>query len=729
MTTFDYRVHGLHCAEEIRALEGTLGKHPGVVRLDFDLLAERMLVELDPHLIPPMAVVAQVARLGMRAEPWGDETADAGRAERLRVGLAVAGGILLGAGFAALAIESGSLLAVIADADHTHAGRLHPVSATLFALAGACGLVTVLPRAWTAIRLRRLDMNVLVVASVLGAVLLGAWSEGAMVVWLFSVAGVLEGWSAGRARRAVSQVMRLTPAHAHVLEAGGERCVPVEQIAPGAVVLVRPGDRVPVDAVVVSGASSVDEGLLTGEAHRVAKGPGDTVLAGGLNGRGALELRATRAASDSVAARMTRMLDEARLKRTATERWIERFARRYTPAVLATAAVVAIVPPLAGMGEWSVWIYRGLVTVLVACPCALVISTPVTVMAAIASAARLGVLVKGGAFLETLAGVGAIVFDKSGVLTEAQPDVVAIEPAEGRAEGEILAHVAAVESRSEHPIARALVRHARLHGVRPEVAREVDALPGRGVVGRFGGRTFWVGSHRLLEERGTPAAPDLLARAAALEATGLTALFCGDDSGPWGLIALRHRVTPGSLEAVRKLKEMGVARVLLLTSESRAVGEALGRTLGADDTRAGLTTEEKTAIVVALSRQHGIVAVVGDGFTGTRPMEAAPVGIAVGPRSTPAAVDAAQIVLADDDLSGVAWIVGHARTTLRVVKQNVAFAIGAKVAFVALAVAGYATLWMAVAADTGATIAVTLNGLRLLRPAPRGPRPTRVPHG
>jgi Zn2+/Cd2+-exporting ATPase len=423
---------------------------------------------------------------------------------------------------------------------------------------------------------------------------------------------------------------------------------------------------------------------------------------------------------------MTRMLDEARLKRTATERWIERFARRYTPAVLATAAVIAVGPPLVGLGAWSDWIYRGLVTILVACPCALVISTPVTVVAAIASAARLGVLVKGGAYLETLARVRAVVFDRSGVLTEAQPDVVAIEPGAGRTEDEILVRVAAVELRSEHPIARALVRFAAARGIQPRPATHAHRLPGRGVEGRYDGRAFWAGSHRLLAERRMEDAT-MLSRAAALEASGLTVVFCGDDAGLWGLIALRERVTSASPEAVRSLRALRVSRILLLTSESRIVGEAVGRALGVDDTRAELGPEDKARIIEELSRRHGVVAVVGDGVAGTRAIEVAPVGIAVGPRSTPAAIDAAEIVLADEDLSGVAWIVAHARTTLRVVKQNVAFAIGAKVAFVALAAAGYATLWMAVAADTGATIVVTLNGLRLLRPAPRGPR-ARVPH-
>jgi Zn2+/Cd2+-exporting ATPase len=730
MTTFDYRVHGLHCAAEIQALEETLGRHPGVVRLQFDLVAERMLVELDPHRISPMAVVAHVARLGMRAEPWADGAAGAEHRDRWRVWLALAGGVLLAAGFAALAIEAGGVLAVLAEADHDHAGPLHPVSATLFALAALTGLVTVLPRAWTALRLRRLDMNILVVAAVVGAVLLGAWSEGAMVVWLFSLAGVLEGWSAARARRAVAGVMRLTPAHAHVLEAGGERCVPIEQVAPGALVLVRPGDRVPVDAVIVSGASTLDEGLLSGETNRVARGPGDPVLAGSLNGHGALEVRATRAASDSVAARMTRMLDEARLKQTATERWIERFARRYTPAVLATAAVIAIVPPLAGLGLWSDWIYRGLVTILVACPCALVISTPVTVVAAIASAARTGVLVKGGAFLETLARVRAVVFDKSGLLTEAQPEVAAIEPVAGRSQEVLLARLLAVESRSEHPIARALVGYGRARALPAVVVGEVDALPGRGVVGRIDGRAFWVGSRRLLEERAPGQAGELLVRAAALEAEGHSVVFCGEDAEVWGLVALRDPVRPASPEAVRALRALGVERVMLLTGASPVVAEALGRALGVDETRAGLAAEDKATVLEELVRRHGVVAVVGDGAGagGTRTMEAAPVAIAVGPRSAPAAVETADIVLADDDLAGVPWIVAHARDALRVVKQNVAFAIGAKVAFVAFAVAGYATLWMAVAADTGATIAVTLNGLRLLRPRVRGPRPRRVPH-
>lgn len=725
-TRHEFRVRGLHCAEEIRQLQDALAHRPGVRALAFDLLAERMVVELDTAVMPLDRLRDEVARLGMQAETWtAVNTAATGgvdRAGRVRTLIAWSGGLLLAAGLLAGAVESGGVLEAL-GADHHGGGHWRPMSGSLFVATALLSLLVILPRALASLRRGHLDMNVLVVASVGGAAVLGAWSEGAAVAWLFAVANELERWSAGRARQAVTALMRLTPHHAHVVDGARARCVPVEHVKPGDLVVVRPGERVPVDGDVVTGRSSVDEASLTGESVPALKQPGDKVLAGTLNGVGALEVRATRRADDSAVARMTRLIDEARLKRTRAERWIERFARTYTPAVLALAVVMMIAPPLAGLGTWVEWFYRGLVTMLVACPCALVISTPVTMVAALTSAARSGVLVKGGAALEAIAAAGTVAFDKTGVVTEGDPDVVLVEPVGGRARRDVLARLHGIECRSEHPLARAIVRFAEREGVPGTPAADVHALPGRGAEGVVDGRPFWVGSHRLVMERHLED-PEVAARAADLESHGLTVVLCGDDTAPWALVGLRDAVRPAARDVVAQLKALGVPRVVLLTGDNAIAGQVVGTALGVDEVRAELLPEDKADAIERLRQSGRSVVMVGDGINDAPAMATSTVGVALGPRSTDAALETADIVLASDDLLRVPWLVAHARHTLRVVKQNVWGAIGAKVLFLVLAAAGYATLWMAVAADTGATIAVTLNGLRLLRPAAGRAAPT-----
>lgn len=713
MLTRQYRVHGLHCAEETRAIEAALAGLAGVRGLQFDLLAERLLLEADPAVADSGEIEAAIAALGMRAEPWTDVVGQ-GESGQRRMWLAMASGTALLLAMAIHVYESGSVWHALAEGHH---GSMHPGSTSLFAVAALCGLATTVPKAWRSFRQGRLDMNVLVMVAITGAAVIGEWSEGATVASLFAIANALESWSAARARHAVTGLMRLTPHHATVLHHDHEHAMPVEHVQPNARVLVRPGERVPVDGAIVAGMSALDESALSGESVPVLKHVGDTVFAGTLNGTGALEIRVTKRAAESAIARMIALVDAARLRRTSTEQWIERFARRYTPAVIAVAVAVAVVPPLLGFGPWAEWFYRGLVTTLIACPCALVISTPVTIVAALASAARVGVLVKGGAALEALARVTSFAFDKTGVMTEGHPAVEVLEPLGGHDEDDVLARVLAIEARSEHPLARAIVAFARTRGVNGLVAADVRALPGHGAEGSIDGSTFWIGSRRLARAHNVDD-PEVTARAAALEARGLTVVLCGHGDRAWALVGLRDAVRPAALAAVERLRGAGDFRLLLLTGDNPAAGRAAGAALGIQDVRSELLPEDKEAVVRDLQAAGERVAMVGDGVNDTPAMVTAAVGVAVGRRSTDAALEAADIVVATDDVERVAWMLEHARRALAVVQQNVWIALGAKVAFVAMAIAGHATLWMAVAADTGATIVVTLNGLRLLTAAP-----------
>jgi Cd2+/Zn2+-exporting ATPase len=710
LKTLEFRVHGLHCADEIRAVRGVLEGRRGIADLQFDLVAERMLVRADPAFIDHDAIAAAIGDLGMRAETWQDAVGPDRQGRLQRLVALIAGGFLLTA-LAVHVTESGSLVhALLAPADK---GADHPISGALFVLAAIAGLTATLPRAWVALRARRLDMNALVLVSVIGAALLDEWSEGATVASLFAAAQGLEAWSATRARQAVASLMRLTPHHAHVLQNGIECCLPIEHVHPGTVVLVRPGERVPVDGEVVSGLTSIDEAAISGESVPVPKRPGDRVLAGTINGSGALEVRALRHTTDSAITRMVRLVESARLRRTRTEQWIERFARYYTPAVLGAATVIAVLPPLLGLGGWTEWFYRGLVMTLIACPCALVISTPVTMVAALAAAARAGVLVKGGEILELLAITDVVAFDKTGVVTRGEPDVVLIEPVGPHTITDVLTRLAAIEARSEHPLGRAIVAFAARHGIRAGDAVGVRALPGRGAEGTVAGALFWIGSHRLADERHV----DLMARTRIeeLERSGLTVVLCGDATSLWCVIGIRDGLKTSTADTVADLRRLGVHRQVLLTGDSRMAADVVGRELGIDDVRAELLPEDKEAVVRELQSRHRTVVMVGDGVNDTPAMAAAAVGIALGAHSTDAALETADVVMPADDLQKISWVIGHAKRARRAVQQNVYFSIGIKAAFLILATMGQATLWMAIAADTGATFVVTLNGLRLLR--------------
>jgi Zn2+/Cd2+-exporting ATPase len=710
MTMRKYRVHGLHCAQEVRAIQQALDGMPGVADLQFDVLAERLVLRATPEAAESGRIEQAIETLGMRAEPWADAVGKE-QTDTPRMWLAgLSGGALLVA-----------LLWYIADSESVwhalvggeHEGPLHPVPMTLYAVAAAAGLANTLPKALRSMRAARLDMNVLVLIAIAGAAVLGEWSEGATVASLFAVANALEAWSASRARYAVTGLMRLTPHHANVVHHDHEHRVPVEHVQPGTVILVRPGERVPIDGDVVSGVSSLDEAALSGESVPVLKHAGDTVFAGTLNGSGALEVRTTRRASESSIARMVAMVDAARLRRTSTEQWIERFARYYTPSVIAIALGIAIVPPLLGLGSWPEWFYRGLVTTLIACPCALVISTPVTIVAALASAARLGVLVKGGEALEALARTTTFAFDKTGVLTQGVPKVEVLEPLAPHSRSDVLQRLLAVECRSEHPLARAIVAHARAEGVEAHAAADVQAVHGAGAEGLLSGEVFWIGSHRLAHRHHVKTA-DVDARVAALEAQGLSVVLCGDASSVWALVGLRDAPREDALVTLEALRGAGITSQVLLTGDNQSAAELIARALGISDVRAGLLPSDKEAAIRTLTMQGARVTMVGDGVNDTAAMAAASVGIAMGPRSTDAALETADIVIATDDLRRVSWTLAHARRALAVVKQNVWISVGAKLAFVVLAATGHATLWMAVAADTGATIVVTLNGLRLL---------------
>jgi Cd2+/Zn2+-exporting ATPase len=482
---------------------------------------------------------------------------------------------------------------------------------------------------------------------------------------------------------------------------------------------VRPGERIPLDGRVLAGRSEVNQAPITGESALVAKAPGDEVFGGTVNGDGALEVETTKLAEDTVLAHVIRLVEEAQSRRAPSEQWVDSFARWYTPLVLAVASLVLLVPPLVFAADWGEWIYRALVLLVIACPCALVISTPVSVVAALAAAARQGVLIKGGLYVELPARLRAIALDKTGTLTWGRPAVVEVVPLSGHDDGELLARAAALEARSEHPLARAILAHAKERGVDVRPAADFEILQGRGATGRIDGKPYWLGSHRLLEERGQETA-DVHQRLEEMSNAGQTAVVVGTGDHVCGLIAVADEVRPESRAAVEALKRAGIVSVVMLTGDNRGTAEAVAAVTGVDEVRAELLPAEKVAAIDELLARHRTVAMIGDGVNDAPAMARATLSIAMGAAGSDAAIEAADVALMADDLAKLPWLIHHSRRALRVIRQNIVFSLAVKAVFVALTFAGAASLWAAIAADMGASLLVIANGLRLLRPTGSG---------
>ncbi len=721
-----YKVHGLDCAEEVAALRREVGPVVGGEELlSFDILGGTMTVAAP---IAAAAVIGAVARTGMRAEVVLAVTPASGLQiqddRRERALFTVLSGAFMIAGFAVHAALAGGPWQALGGEGLGGSHTVPLASMALYALGIVCGVRFVVRKAWFSLVRLQPDMNLLMAVAILGAIALGDWFEAASVAFLFAFSLALEAWSIGRARRAVAALLDLSPPTARVKLAGGEETRPIETVVVGTVFVVRPGDRLPLDGVVVAGSSAVNQAPITGESVPVLKEPGGEVFAGTINGDGALEVRSSRAAGDTTLAKIIRLVRDAQSKRGSAEQWVDRFARRYTPAVMLLALAFALIPPLLSLGSWGVWFYRSLVLLVIACPCALVISTPVSIVAGLASAARAGVLVKGGLFLEIPARLKAIAFDKTGTVTEGRMEVASVVPLNGHSELELLERAVALEGRSTHPLARAVLAYAAQKGVRAAAAEEAILLPGKGVIGRIAGREFWLGSHRYLEERGQeePAVHELIER---LSGFGSSVVVVGNERHVCGVIALADKPRAGTAAVLAALRAHGVERLVLLTGDNRGTAEAVSRAFRFDEVRAELLPDDKVTAVRELVSQYGTVAMIGDGVNDAPAMATATLGIAMGAAGSDAAIETADVALMSDDLAKLPWLIGHSRRTVSIMRQNIGFSLLVKVVFVTLAFAGRATLWSAIAADMGASLLVIANALRLLRAAPAGPAKVR----
>ena len=721
----DFRVEGLDCNEEAALLRDALAGRDGVHGVSFHVVDGRMTVDANTDMFGPERVAEAVSRLGMRAEPWSAAPrveswweAHGRHALVATSGLALVGGLVLH-----IAVAGGSMLETLLA--HAHGAHGIDSSVLLLLLVGiVAGLFHSTPKAVASLLRLRPDMNALVLVSVIGALFLSEWAEAAVLAFLYGLSGLLENWSARRARNAIGSLLRITPATAAVVHGDHEHRTPVDRVAVGAHVRVRPGERVPCDGVVTDGSSYVDQALVTGESIPAWKTAGDEVFAGTVNGHGVVELRTTRTASDTMLARITRMVGESHHHRAPTERFIDQFARYYTPLMFAVALAVGTASPLLLGGDWEHWFYQAMLILLISCPCGLVISTPVTIAAAITSATRHGVLIKGGSHLEELGRLRAVAFDKTGIITRGEPDVRELRPVNGRSENEVLARLLALELRSEHPLSRAIVAYARKLGVEPAALTDFAAIEGRGAEALIDGRRFWVGSTRFAREQTVldRFEPEL----AAMQRADETIVVCGAGDDVWALVAITDPVRPEAPASVAQIDRLGL-RSALLTGDNAATAHSVGARVDVADVRAELLPDGKAEAIREIIARHGPTAMVGDGINDSQALLAASVGIAMGGNATDVAAESADVVLMQDDLQKLPFLVSHARRARRVIIENITVALGAKALFLAFMAFGAATLWMAVAADMGASLLVTFNGLRMLRSGAVGGRASPEP--
>jgi Zn2+/Cd2+-exporting ATPase len=693
-----FRIEGMDCRDEVAMIERRFKNLHGLEAFSADLIGQRLHVKYDAAKLSSGAITAAVADAGMRAWLEHEEPVAVGdRAARIRLVLLATAGLALAAGVGvSFAAQTGWLANL------------------LCALSLAASVPLTARKAWHAARLRTLDINILMLIAAAGAIALGNWSEAASVVFLFAVAQALEARTLERARVAVRALLDLSPVEAVVRDAEGERTAAVDAIRPGMVIVVKPGEKIPLDGEVTAGSSAVNQAPVTGESLPIDKETGDAVFAGSINGRGALEIRVTKRRHDTTLARIVHLIEQAQAQRAPAQTFIEDFARVYTPAVIALAVLLAALPPLAFGAPWTTWVYRALVLLVVSCPCALVISTPISIVAALAAAARKGVLIKGGAHLERFGRVRCIAFDKTGTLTHGTPEVVDVVALNGVSRDEVVALAAAVEQRSEHPIAQAILAYAETARIPVTPGVDVLALAGRGAEGKVAGASIVLGNHRLFEERRL-CSPALHAELGTLDARGRTPILIARDGAAVGIIAVSDRPREAGRDTVDLLRRHGIESLVMLTGDGVATARAIAEAIGVDEFRAELMPEDKVAAVDELRRRFGAVAMVGDGVNDAPALASADVGIVMGAAGSDAAIETADVALMADELLKIPYALRLSRATLRNIKVNLAISLALKAAFVVAAVAGAATLWMAIVADTGASVIVIANALRLLR--------------
>jgi Cd2+/Zn2+-exporting ATPase len=687
---------GMDCPDCAAKVEKAVLKLPGVLSAQVSFTASRMVVEYQADRVSLDQIVGRVRSLGYGAAERGEpeETPSVWQRHKLAISTGVSG------------------LALTVGVAAQHLGAPQAAVDACYAAAMLAGAYYMARGAVASVMAAAFDTNFLMLLAAIGAVSIGQWAEGALVIFLFSLGSTLESYTTERTRSAIRRLMQLAPEKATLVANGVREDVPVREIAVGDVVLVRPGSRLPVDGVVVAGSSAVDESPITGESMPIEKGEGDEVYAGSINQTGALHVRATKAYEDTALARIVHLVEEAQALKAPSQRFTEQFGRIYTPTVIGVALVLGLVVPLVA-GNFHAWFPRSLTLLVVACPCALVISTPVAIAAAIARAARMGVLIKGGAYLEQMGGLRVAAFDKTGTLTTGKPSVAEVVAFGESSAREVLRAAASVEALSEHPIAAAVVAASRERGLVLQEAKGFTAEPGRGAFAVVEGTPYWVGSVSSLAGSGVDLSP---AKGIIEEwqRKGQTVVLVA--SGRWliGALAVQDTVRPNAPRAIQQLRAVGIRRIVMLTGDEDATAASVAASLGLDEYRARLLPAEKVDAVNALQEQYGRVLMVGDGINDAPALAAATVGVAMGATGTGVALETADVALMSDDLTRLPAAIALSRQAMAIVRQNVAFACAVVLMLVLTTLTTGLRLSAGVLGHEGSALLVILNGMRLL---------------
>ena len=695
-----FRISGADCSDEVNAIKKALSEI-GVQSVSVNLVAATATVHHTPD-IDPVRIRASIESTGVKVVD--QEEISFLSANRTRIALVVSSGLLLGLGLVLDWTESAQEAILLA----------------VFGVSTVLAGVLVFPKAVRALLQKTLDMNVLMSIAVVGAFAIREYSEAATVVFLFSLAELLESFSVSRARNAIRAVLKLTPQVAQVIRGGNVISLPVLEVKLGELIFVRPGDSFPLDGIVVEGNSSVNQAPLTGESVPVDKKPGDTVFAGTINENGGLTVKVTKGFENTKISRVLKLIEEAQQQKAPSEAFVDRFAKIYTPIVFLLAVFIAAIPPLVWGAEAGVWFYRALVLLVIACPCALVLATPISVVSGLASLARRGVLVKGGKYLEALGKLKAIAMDKTGTLTEGKFQVQTFRTFGEADEGEVLRVALALERLSSHPLAKAVLEYGKSYAGPSADAKNFASIPGRGTEGWVDSCLYFAGNHKLAHELGV-CSDEIEAYLAELELQALSVIVVGHKphdghkGSVMGIFGLGDTLKANAREAIQNLHQIGIEKVVVLSGDNQKTVDALCKLAGVDEGKGDLLPEDKVTEVKRLLERFGNVAMVGDGVNDAPALANATIGVSMGAAGTDSAIETSDVSLMQDDLSQLPKAVSHGRRVLRVIQFNIAFAIVTKLAFLILAVVGYSNLWLAVAADMGASILVTLNALRLLK--------------
>lgn len=714
--SFVFKITGMDCAEEVSTLKREISPLlGGEEHCSVDLLNSKLTVKKTNATLKVEDVICAIEKTGMKASLWEKSSLQLTFYERnTKLILTLIGILFLMLGFLVHGLLHGGISHAFIEGGTGARHHFPWISILFYSISILTGGWFIFPKALFSLKKLRPDMNLLMTVAVLGSIVLGEWLEAGTVTVLFAISLLLESWSVERARRAIQSLLNLAPNEVHVLKPNGQEDMRLAQnVQRGETFIIKPGERIPLDGVILKGVGEVNQAPITGESLPVQKKVGDLVFAGTINGNSTMEILCEKTADDSTLSTIIRLVGEAHAQRAPSEQWVEKFAKFYTPVVMAMAFLVMVIPPLFFSAAWSECVYRALVLLVIACPCALVISTPVSIVAALTAAAKRGVLIKGGKFIEIPAVLRAIAFDKTGTLTKGELKVAKVNPFHEYSETELLEIASSIESQSEHPIAKAIVLDAKLKGITIVPAQHYLAIQGKGATATLKNKSFWLGSHRYLEEKGQE--NDAVHKQLdELSQGGHTVVVIGNDDHVCGYIALSDTIKPEAKPVIENLHKLGIQHTVMLTGDNQGTAELISSKVGIDHLFAELLPQDKVKKMDELVSKYTFVAMVGDGVNDAPAMARSNLGIAMGVSGSDAAIESADIALMTDDLMKIPWLISHSKRTLAIIRQNIMFSLLVKAMFMLLTFLGHASLWTAIAADTGASLLVVFNGLRLL---------------